>query len=241
MNLSNVVTRIKLKLGLINIVTPIENINSFITDIIKEITVPVFSIYCPYRKSMPFNSHDFELLEKVPEYEKFLLPEIGGAKIIDIEGVSYDASVVSDPSFYIGGYPTYAMGNLFNESMLSNAGKQAANLIIPAITFEFQPPRVLIVYNMYYSSRIIIEFALEHDKSLATIPETARESFIDLALLDVKENLYPTLKNYTELNTAIGTINLKLDDWQNAEEQRKELLDKWQDTYHLDRKTIYYI
>ena len=54
MNLSTVVTRIKLQLGLINIATPIENLDESIVQIIQDITVPVFSIYAPYKDSYTF-------------------------------------------------------------------------------------------------------------------------------------------------------------------------------------------
>ena len=32
---------------------------------------------------------------------------------------------------------------------------------------------------------------------------------------------------YDKLSTADGEIDLKIDDWANAEEQRQELLDSW--------------
>ena len=112
---------------------------------------------------------------------------------------------------------------------------------MPKMTFKYKHPRKLFLYNMYSSSTIVLELGFEHDKSLASIPETARESFIHLALLDVKSNLYPTMKMYSELNTAIGNINLKLDDWQNADSAREELINKWDDTYHLDLPPMYFI
>ena len=87
----------------------------------------------------------------------------------------------------------------------------------------------------------MLDLGFEHDKSLASIDETSRESFMELALLDVKSNLYPTLQMYTELNTAIGNINLKLDKWADADSARQELISKWDDTYHLDFQPLYYI
>jgi len=45
MNLSSIVTRIKLKLGLINLATPFPNMDETIQTIIQEITLPVFSLY----------------------------------------------------------------------------------------------------------------------------------------------------------------------------------------------------
>ena len=60
-------------------------------------------------------------------------------------------------------------------------------------------------------------------------------------MLDVKENIYPTLKQYTEINTSLGNINLKLDDWSDADNMRRDLLDKWDDVYHLEFTPMYYL
>jgi hypothetical protein len=240
MNLSNIMTRLKLKVGLINIATPFENLDDVLLQIVQEITVPVFSIYYPYKMSIPVNIHDYELLEKTDNYEKFLLPDFQNQKLLYVFDVNYDDSVLAGLGYYGGGYPLM-MGNLIDQTMLSNAGASVMNMMIPKITFKFEPPRALYIYNAYSSSKMIIDLGFEHDKSLATIPDTCREEFLKLATLDVKENLYPTLKQYTELNTAIGNINLKLDDWQNADDQRRDLIEKWDDTYHLDFKPLYYV
>ena len=63
---------------------------------------------------------------------------------------------------------------------------------------------------------------------------------MELALLDVKENLYPIFKNYTNLSTAIGNIDLKIESWESAESERKELINTWNSTYHLDMIPMYY-
>ena len=60
-------------------------------------------------------------------------------------------------------------------------------------------------------------------------------------MLDVKENIYPTLKQYTEINTSLGNINLKLDDWSDADNVRRDLLYKWNDVYHLEFTPMYYL
>lgn len=240
MNITDVVFRTKLKLGLMNIATPFEDINATIVDIIKRITVPVFSVYQPVKESLTINVNDLEIIEKGTDYRKILLPEFKTRKLIYLFDVRYDTSVLSGLGYYGGGMP-YMSGNLMSQLMLANAGAQLMNTMIPKMTFKFEPPRVVWIYNSYVASKIILDFGFQHDDTLASIPETAREEFMKLVLLDVKENLYPTLKMYTELNTSIGNINLKLDDWANAEQDRKELLDKWDDVYHLDMKPIYYI
>ncbi len=239
MNLSNVITRIKLKLGLINIATPFENIDDTILTILNTITTPVFSVYYPCKDTMHVNMHDLELLEKEATYEKYLLPEFTTRKLLYVFDVKYSNDNLSGLGYYGGGVPLLE-GNLFNQVALANAGASMMSHMIPKMTFKFEPPRVLYVYNAYSSCQIDIDLGFEHDKSLASIPETCREEYMKLALLDVKENLYPTMKQYSEINTAIGTINLKIDDWADAESRRQDLIDKWDDTYHLDFQPIYY-
>ena len=72
------------------------------------------------------------------------------------------------------------------------------------------------------------------NKNLSTISETASESFFKLALLDTQENLYSMMKHYNEIQSAYGTVSMKIDDWSNAESERADLLREWEETYHMD-------
>ena len=82
MNLSSIVTRIKLKLGLINLATPFPNMDETIQTIIQEITLPVFSLYFPDKDTLHLSIKDLELLEKTTEYQKVLLPDFQTRKLI---------------------------------------------------------------------------------------------------------------------------------------------------------------
>ena len=97
------------------------------------------------------------------------------------------------------------------------------------------------MYHVYSYTKVILTLAFEHDKSLASIPETASESFYQLALLDVKSNLFPTMKMYSPIQTPVGNIDLKIDAWEQAESDRRELLKEWDETFHLDGQTFYWI
>lgn len=240
MNLSNIVTRLKLKLGLINIATPFENIDDVIMTILKDITIPVFSVYYPVKESLTLNTNDLEMIDKQAQMQEYLLPDFRNRKLLYVFDVRYDTSTLAGLGFYGGGMPLMT-GNLVNQVMLANAGANMMSTMIPKMTFEFVPPRSIKIFNAYASTKIVLELGFEHDKTLASIPETCREEFMNLAILDLKENLYPTLKQYSEINTAIGNINLKIDDWQQAESDRKDLINRWDDTYHLDFRPIYWI
>lgn len=240
MNTSNIITRIKLSLGLMAIATPFKNIDETILTILQDITLPDFSLYCPCKDRITVKTNDLERLEKTDQYEVYLLPEFKNRKLLYVFDVRYDDSCLSGLGYYGGGMPLMT-GNIINQTLLANAGAHLISTMMPKMTFKFEYPRKLYLYNIYSSSSIVIDLGFEHDKSLASIPESCRDSFIQLATLDVKTNLYPTLKMYSELNTAIGNINLKLDDWSNAESAREELINKWADTYHLDMTPMYFI
>lgn len=240
MNKSELITRIKLDLGLISIATPFEDINSVISEILDSITTPVFSIYQPVKEDQIFDLNDLRRLDKTTDMEKYLLPDFGDRTLLYVFDLNYDTSVLGGLGYYGGGMPLM-QGNLISQTMLSNAGASLMNTLIPKITFEFEPPKTIKIYNAYSASKVVFSFGFEHDKTLASIPETARESYLTLGKLDVKENLYSIMKNYTELNTAIGNIDLKLDTWQSAADERKSLIEGWDNSYHIDMKPVYYI
>ena len=67
-----------------------------------------------------------------------------------------------------------------------------------------------------------------------TIEESLVESFMKLATLDVERTLYNNLKNMNNVGSAFKEIQLKIDDWSGAQQQRDELVQQWTETFHLD-------
>ena len=234
MNLSRLITRIKTSLGLYTIALPFENLEEVLTEIIINVTLPVFSIYCPYYEKYRFDLNSLEKLEKNSNYEVYLLPDIlSQRKLLFVRDIEYDETFISGIGYWGGGIPLLH-GNMMNQAMLSNAGLGLTNKMIPKLTFKYEHPRKVTLYNVFSSSKLVFDLAFEHDKSLASISPTEEESFFDLCILDVKEAMYNTLKHYNDMQSAYGNISLKLDDWQNASEARKQLLDDWNQVYHMD-------
>lgn len=239
MNLSEVMTRIKLKLGIMNIAAPIQNLDGTIATIIKDITVPDFSLYNPDKLSVRLELRDLERIEHTSSYDTYLLPDFKNKKLLYVFNVYYDDSTLAGFGHYGGALPMVG-GNMMAQVLSSNAAAQLYNQMMPKMTFEYIHPRRIKIYNQYSESKLVFELGFQHDVSLASIPETCRSSFMELALLDVKENLYPIFKNYTNISTAIGNIDLKIESWENAESERKELINRWDETYHLDMTPMYY-
>ena len=240
MNLSDVMTRIKYKLGIMNIASPVRNLDGMIATIIKDITVPDFSIYNPDRYTAKFNLNDLERIERTNAYETYLLPDFQNKKLLYVFQVYYDDSTLSGFGHYGGALP-FIGSNMINQIMVSNAAASMYSVMMPKMTFEYTHPRKLKIFNQYSESNIVVDMGFQHDVSLASIPETCRTSFMELALLDVKENLYPIFRSYNNLSTAYGNIDLKIDSWESAESERRELIQRWDDSYHLDNGPgIYY-
>lgn len=236
LNMTNIIRRIKFKLGIVNMALPFDNINQLIQQIIEEFTVPTFSLYCPDRKIMRVNvKESFEVLDRQTTYTEFLIPDTKNFKVLYVNDVYYNEDQLTNLGYYAGMVPMGLYDVPFvNQMMLNNLSAQIINKAVPKMTFRWMPPRRLQLYNCYWSNVMMFDWSFEHSRSLNTIPDDALNAFMDLALLDVKENLYPTLAQYVEQNTQYGSIRLPIDNWANAEQERKELLNQWDDVYHLD-------
>ena len=233
MNMSKLITRIKRNIGIYGIALPIEDIDKEIKDIIIDITLPVFSLYNPYEDHLYIDLQNLERVEKTSTYQSYLLPSALSEKLLYIKDVRYDDRCISGLGYWGGDIP-YLSGVLTEQTLISNAAKNLTNMALPKLNFQYEPPRKLTLYNKYASLKVIIDMCCKQDQSLQSIRPTAEESFFKLAVLDVKENLYQLVKHYTTIQTAYGTVELKIDDWADAANERKELINQWDDSYHLD-------
>lgn len=240
MNLSHMVKRMKMELGIYAIALPIDDLDGMIVDIIKTITLPVYSMYNPYTEKMYVNLRNWECKEHMAAYDCFMIPDFTNRKLLYVKDINYDDRSLSGMGYWGGGIP-YIHGSLVNQMMISNAGAQLGASMLPKLTFKFVHPRTLYIYNLIASHNVVIDMAFEHDQSLQSINPTSEESFYQLAILDVKMNLYATIKHYNEIQTAYGTINLNIEDWQNAASERKDKIEQMDNDFHLDLAQLIYV
>ena len=109
-------------------------------------------------------------------------------------------------------------------------------------TFQFLPPNKVEVFPKFVDSRgFMVVAKIIHPIHLGTIPLGLREQFFKLAEYDVKISLWEILKHMGTLNTAFGSLDLKLDELEQAEDKRKDLLDEWDGKFlrESNRKKIY--
>ena len=98
-----------------------------------------------------------------------------------------------------------------------------------APTFEFTKPNLLRVYNGWAGGVYEVELLLRHDLSLHSVPDGAFPDLRQLTVLDMKAYLYNKLKRKDRLDVGVGTIELHIDDWSNAESDRLALLKEWRE------------
>lgn len=239
MNMSSLISDLKMDTGLAFISLPLENFDERIKDLIQKKTLRTFNQFFPQRVSEDVDLSNFLCIEDNYAHSVYEIPLIRGRKVIGVEDVKLNTKSSNgglwDPvaDFHIG---TYA------DMMLAQASADLTSLITPPFTFHFEHPNVLHLYNIgTIGYQLTMEVLLAHPGNLSTIPYTSEESFYDLALLDFKAFCYNSLKHFNEIQTANGTINLRIDDWSNAESERKELIRDWESKFHLDRKPVYYI
>jgi hypothetical protein len=226
------------------------SIEDVIAEILKIKTVPTFSVYHPFQEGRYI---DISKLRKVKitdnSYAGFeiIIPEyFFNRKLLYVSRIEHTEDEanpygVSSPYYldgfgngvYHGGGTMYAM----NRSVqLGQAADNLMSIITKKMTFKYIGPNRLRIFsaptgvNMFYMT-----CAYEHDDNLETIADSCYTSFIELAELDIKSSLYASLRYYHQLNSAYGPIDLKIDEWQSAEGDRKSILDNWSERMHIDQ------
>lgn len=237
MDINRILKRIKRDIGLYGIALPVENLDQLILDILQDTTIPVFSIYCPREEIVTLDiqnmipNGDFGRGESCDLY---ILPDwlyTGNRNILYVKNIQYADDIMSRNYYPTGRGSVY---NNLEDIMLANANKPIVDLSIAKITFTYEHPRKVYIYDSLLASKLRLTLACEHDASCQSITPTAAESFYKLAVLDVKSGLYQTVKHYDGIETSYGRIELKIEDWQNARQERDELLKDWDDAYLLD-------
>lgn len=260
MNTSQLLTDIKMDLGIYALRLPFDDPDKVLLDVVINRTIPVFSTTLPDIIEMYFDCNILRVSDNGTNKGIYRTSN-GSEGEVDATILGSDLIVrlpdfmertllfVKDIKFrnqYGGMYSVpFNQGHMspfYNNMMMAKASLDLMSTASPSITIEFKKPNMLKIYNMTsLTPQIMIELAVTHASNLSTISPTSQENFYKLALLDVKRFLYNAMKHYTELQTAFGTVNLRIDDWANAESERQDLLDRWDDVYQLELTQLHII
>lgn len=205
---------------------PPENI---ILETIKTTTLPIFSRFVPWVRDLEIPVRHLKPVDKKKHIYK--LPEtLVYTPVMWLVEVDFPFQNVHG---YFGDIaPAYGINRSVQGVVTAQAYMNVAGQMRNEPTFDYVGDNKVRLYGFPLTT-LKFSAACEHEPNGETIPEGCYDSFSSLAKLDMKVMLYNNLKLY-KIPTAHGEADLKIDDFQSAEADREQLLEKWRDTFHVD-------
>lgn len=237
---AHLIKMLKQHAGVYNIRLPLTDQQIF-DDIIMDDTMETFASFYPKIYVLPANLNQL----RVPQAREstteavsdiYELPNLspltegnhiyGIARIIPFNAMGYESA-------------TYAYESIdaFQALGIAQGIANLSSLIEPSMTFEYIGGRRFRLNNgTYYRDHVIVYVEMSYNPELYDIPPGMRVSFSALAELDFRRTMFNNLKYWNDLKSAAAEFNLRIDDWQNAEDKREELLEQWRESFHLERE-----
>lgn len=201
----------------------LELTNEDIMSIIVNETIPTFSLFYPFYTLVPIHPER----DKVPQrFNTFYI-----RTDLEIIGVS---KIMAENYMGNGGLPmAFYDSDPVNRQMTADV----ASMFLQPITFDFEEPNIVSVYpKTQLFGEFLIEIKAVHPSHMATIPIAMRTEFLELALYDVRIALYPIRHKFQTINTTFGSIELFMDKLDSAQDDKKQLLDKWRQNFAKSSK-----
>ncbi len=239
--MSRAISHIKMQLGMYNLTlpfkdditgdpTPTENV---IRDVLTTVTIPIYSQYVPWVREGEQNISTLKCIDR--HNAIYLLPPyLTTTPVMYVLDVSLP--VVNTRGTYGDIAPAYGINRSTQGVLTSQAYMMVAGQMRSEPTFEYLGENKIKLYGFPKTS-VVFKVACEHEPNGETILSGCYDSFMQLAILDVKMFLYNTLKLYDGIPSAFGNIQLKIEEFQAADAERTALLNQWQDIFHLDLDT----
>lgn len=207
--------------------------------LVEEKTIPTFGQYLPVKYKIYMDLTDekniirkdhqtlgVEYYLSDPVLEKYHLP------ILDVLQINYNN--LSDVDPYDPESAAYyssviaSRNNLSLEGVLMGAeysyNRLLTDFAMPWKKFyELRGSHVLYLRNFTFEGTVEIIVKTLYP-NLVAIPEEYRNVMMDLAKYDIKIKCWNELKYLPSIVTPVGNIDLKIDDWENAERERDDYL-----------------
>lgn len=238
MNMSKAISQLKMQLGLYAITLPFKDeitgntipTENVIREVLTTMTIPVYSQFCPWQREGSINITDMKCINQ--QESIYLLPTyLTMTPIIDI--ISIQLPQYNSRGTFGDIAPAYGINRSVEGVATSQAYMMLAGQMRAEPTWEYLGQNKVKLYG-FPKTMISIKVACEHEPNGESIKDSCYDSFMELATLDMKIFLYNNLKMYDEIPTAFGNIKLHIEDYNSAEGDRNQLLDRWRDTFHVD-------
>ena len=248
MNMSDVINDIKVHLGLNAIALPFNKPTEVVIREILQGTIRTYSQFKPFERE---GAYPKNALKSPSDHDRkigiFILPQdlttthVQYADAFPLSQISYDDQATTNP-FTVGspfvGFGSYYPQDIMNAELTGAAINKFIGVTSTTATSRWLGYNKIQLFNFPDDALIRFIVRCDHDPQGESIPVSCRESFMELAVLDVQMTLYNLLKNMNNVGSAFKEIQLKIDDWSGAEGNRKTLIEKWTDTFHLDQTDL---
>jgi hypothetical protein len=171
---------------------------------------------------------------RIPQY---ITSQMQVLAIVDIEPIK--ASGYSDVMWpYGAGLAPY---DIMTSVTAIQAAASVGQNVVHALTWDYDAMRNWITLHHGWSTASYkVTFTTLHDESLSSVPPTAMSTLRELAMYDLGQYIYNTIKRKNNIDTGVGTITLNIDDFQDYGARKRDLLEKLAEDANLDVDSIDY-
>ena len=185
-------------------------------------TLPIFSQYFPYYRRYLFVPNE----NKADSNNEYYLniPEVKANKLKIISVADVRARSGVEGNAFMDSYRPFAM--TIEDVLINSASTNIESLTNYSYrSFRFIPPNKIWLkgfgdYDLYITLKLTYP-------SFSAIPDSVIEQFLDLAECDIKIFIYNKLKHYDQLSMPIGNMDLKLNIFENGENERREVIERF--------------
>ena len=245
MNMSDVINDIKMRLGLNTIALQFNKPTEIVIREILQGTIRTYSQFKPFEREGCYHKN---VLKSPSDHDRaigiFILPQdltitpVQYADAYPISEISYDEQATTNP-FTIGspfvGFGSYYPQDIMNAELTGAAINKFIGVTSSPSSSRWLGYNKIQLFNFPDDTYIRFVVKCDHDPQCESIPISCRESFMELAVLDVEMTLYNILKNMNNVGSAFKEIQLKIDEWSSAEGNRNTLIKEWTENFHLDQ------
>ena len=204
--------------------------------VIEEDTLDTFSRYFPHKLPYIIDTANDKGKDGYYYIDQDKIP--GDVTILGIRDLAFER-LRRDSSFGVSSniYPNFNVQMGYEEISALQMSADLRSATDNNIYIDFIPPNKLSIQNTLSMdlsmgmSHIPIEVFVKHSKNLATISATKMETFEALAFLDLQIFLYNELKYFDGLETVYANIDLKMSEWQSAQDKRESMVEKFENQY----------
>ncbi len=229
LNMTSILQSIKRRLG----ITMFKLDDKELLDILKNETLYTFSTYFPHYRTFKQNLSNSKVPGKRDHYY-INRAALGDFQVLSVE----DIKVYDVMSSYMPYATNFSAIDIFADIQMNATFEDM--LSVP-VTYYYAPPdQIVIQSGPNQLAEVSIEVTVIHPSNGSTISPHMRELLLHLGKLDIEIYLYQTLRHLDKIETSFGTVDLKIDEWADAEDKRISLLEEWDANFLASRRRKIY-